>query len=82
VAPEQVRQGEFMRVLGRVVGRPARIPAPAFAVRLALGPMAAIVLHGQRAVPAALAARGFRFTHPELEPALRDVLGRPVAPSR
>lgn len=75
-APEPVTSREFARILGRVLGRPAWIPAPAPALRLVLGEMAdALLLSGQRAVPERALAAGFRFRHPELEDALRDLLG-------
>jgi NAD dependent epimerase/dehydratase family enzyme len=64
-----------------VLGRPALIPAPAFALRLALGRefADALLLAGQRAEPAALLASGFAFRDPELEGALRRLLGRSAA---
>lgn len=69
-APEPVRNGEFTRILGRVVQRPAVLPVPAFALRLALGEMATILLDSQRAVPAAALAHGYEFRYPQLAPAL------------
>ncbi len=77
-APEAVRQAELARALGRVLGRPAFLPAPAFALRLLLGRgMAdALLLASARMVPAKLAAAGFRFRFETLEPALRHALGR------
>ena len=62
-------------MLGTVLGRPALLPAPALALRLLLGEMATVVLDGQRAVPEALLARGYSFRFPDLEGALRDLLG-------
>jgi uncharacterized protein (TIGR01777 family) len=76
-APNPVTNREFARVFGKVVGRPAIFPAPAFGVRLVLGELAdALILNGQRAVPRRLLERGFQFKYPVLEPALRDVLSR------
>jgi uncharacterized protein (TIGR01777 family) len=74
-APHPVRNREFTRTLGRVLGRPALLPAPGFAVRLALGEMGSVVLTGQRVVPQALTGAGFSFKFPELEGALKDLLG-------
>jgi len=75
-APEPVTNAEFSRALGRVLHRPAIAPVPAIALKLLYGEMAVIVLTGQRAVPARLLEQGYAFRRPELEPALRDVLGR------
>lgn len=77
VAPEPVTNAVFTRVLGRVLRRPAVVPLPAPAARAALGEMAdELLLAGQRAHPDALLAGGFRFRHPDLETALRALLGR------
>jgi hypothetical protein len=80
VAPAPVTNAELTRVLARVLRRPTLAPVPAFALRLGLGEMAeAALLASQRARPARLLAAGFRFRFPELEPALRHLLGRPAA---
>jgi uncharacterized protein (TIGR01777 family) len=73
-APHPLTNKELSRVLGRVMGRPAVMPAPAFVLRLALGEMATIVLDGQRAVPSRLSKLGFQFNFPDAEAALRDLL--------
>ena len=75
-APEPVTQAEHARTLGRVLGRPALLPAPAFAVRTVLGEFSGEVLTGARVLPERLSQLGYAFRHPELEPALRDLLGR------
>ncbi len=75
--PEPVRNGEFVRDLAAAVSRPAVLPVPAIALRLALGEFGrSSVLAGQRAVPAKLRAAGYRFTHDTLPSALREALGR------
>jgi len=77
VAPEPLRQSDFARTLGRVLRRPARVPLPAWVVRLALGEMGrALLLEGARVLPARLDSAGYSFLFPELEPALRSELGR------
>jgi uncharacterized protein len=76
-APTPVTNAELARVLGRVLKRPAFLPVPGLAVKSLYGEMAEIVITGQRAVPAVLERLGYGFRHPDLEPALRDVLGRP-----
>jgi uncharacterized protein len=75
-APNPVTNAELSRVLGRVLKRPAVLPVPAAALKLLYGEMAQIVATGQRVVPARLLELGYRFRYPELEAALRDVLGR------
>jgi uncharacterized protein len=76
-APAPVTQADYARTLGRVLRRPAVLPAPAFAVRLVLGEFANEVLGGQRVIPQRLSDSGYAFRHRELEPALRHVLARP-----
>jgi NAD dependent epimerase/dehydratase family enzyme len=73
-APAPVTNRQFSTVLGRVLGRPSFMPAPAFALKLALGEMSKIVLEGQRALPHRLEEAGYRFRFPDLEAALRDLL--------
>jgi uncharacterized protein len=75
-APSPVTNADFSHALGRALNRPALLPVPAFGLRLLYGEMAQIVLTGQRVVPRRLLDLGFSFAHPELEPALRDVLGQ------
>ena len=79
-APNPVTQAQYARALGRALGRPAVMPAPAFAVRLALGEFAGEVLNGARVTPQRLVESGYAFRHPELEPALADLLARRAAP--
>jgi uncharacterized protein (TIGR01777 family) len=77
VAPAPVRNEDFTRELARAVRRPALLPAPAFAVRLALGELAGELLGSRRVRPARALALGHRFAHPELASALAAELGRP-----
>jgi uncharacterized protein (TIGR01777 family) len=74
-APRPATNLEFTRALARVLGRPAFLRFPAWSLRVLLGSMAEeTVLVSQRLVPAAALRLGFPFRHPELEPALRDLL--------
>jgi len=76
VSPNPARYREFTAALARALHRPAIFPAPAFALRLALGVMAdALLLVSQRVVPWKLSALGYEFIHPELAGALAAVLG-------
>ncbi len=75
VAPQPARNAEFTRELARAMHRPAIFPAPAFALRLALGEMAdALLLSSQRVKPAFLARERYPFRHPDLPSALASVL--------
>ena len=72
VAPNPVPNAEFAKTLGRVLGRPAIAPVPAFALELVFGEMAReTVLASQRVHPRALLGAGFVFEDPTLERALR-----------
>ena len=70
VSPGVVRNADFTRSVARAVGRPALVPVPGFALRLALGELAGELLDSRRAVPARARALGHRFAWPELPPAL------------
>ena len=74
-APSPVTNREFSTALGHALKRPSVMPAPAFALRVALGEMAdALLLSGQRALPARAADLGFAFTFNDIDEALADVL--------
>ena len=75
-APEPVTNAEFARALGRALHRPAFMPAPACALRLMLGEMAdALLLSGQRVVPAKAQLLGFVFKYAHLNDALAAIFG-------
>jgi uncharacterized protein (TIGR01777 family) len=77
VAPNAVTNTEFAATLGRVLGRPAVLTVPSFALELLYGEMArATILAGQRVLPKALLRNGFHFDYPTLEEALRFELTR------
>ena len=74
-APNPVTNSEFSTTLGRVLGRPAIFPMPAFAVRLAFGEMGdELLLASARMEPARLRRAGYQFRFPQLEGALRKLL--------
>lgn len=73
-APHPVRQKDLARSLGQVLHRPAFLPAPKFALYLALGEMAGFLLSSAKIRPDAATERGFRFEFPELKPALEEIL--------
>ncbi len=74
---QDVSNAEFLWTLARVVGRPFFLPpVPGFLLRVVLGEMASIVLEGSRVSNQRSLSTGFRYEHRELEPALRDLLGK------
>lgn len=74
-APGPVTVKAFAAALGRALRRPAFIPQPAFALRLALGEMADALLASQRVVPHRALEAGYAFRHPGLDGALADLFG-------
>lgn len=78
VAPRPVTNREFTEALGKALSRPTPLPVPAFALRLAVGgEMAdALLLSSARVVPKRLIDSGYTFLSPEIEAALRRLLGR------
>ncbi|WP_145370953.1 TIGR01777 family oxidoreductase [Maioricimonas rarisocia] len=77
VTPNPVTNREFTQTLAKVLHRPAIIPVPKFAARLALGEMADELLFASvRVMPEKLQASDYAFRYPELEEALRHLLGR------
>lgn len=77
VSPNPVTNADFTSTLASVLHRPAIFPMPAFAVKLLFGEMGEeLFLGSQRVEPAKLAASGYRFKHPALKDALRDILRR------
>ena len=77
-APTPVTNREFVKALGRVLHRPTFMPVPGFVVRIVIGTelARALVLDGQRAIPARLEADGFEFHDTDLTRAIGTALGR------
>ncbi len=76
-SPNPMTNAEYTKVLGKVLGRPTVLPLPAPAARIMLGEVAdALLLASQRMRPARLQATGYAFRYPQLEGALRHLLGR------
>lgn len=79
VAPNPATNYEFTKTLGKVLSRPTIAPLPAFMARIVFGEMAdALLLASTRVQPGKLTASGYQFRFPELEPALRHLLGKTV----
>jgi NAD dependent epimerase/dehydratase family enzyme len=75
-SPNPVTNKELSRALGRVLHRPSALPVPEPMLRLTLGEVAKVLVTGQKVLPRRTEEAGFRFEHPEIEDALRDVLGK------
>ena len=76
VAPNPVTNREMTKALGRALHRPAALVVPAAVFRIAMGEWADdVLLASVRAQPAKLLTAGFTFRHPDLAPALREMLG-------
>ncbi|TWT34201.1 TIGR01777 family oxidoreductase [Blastopirellula retiformator] len=75
-APDPATNREFTKTLGRVLHRPTVLPVPEFAAKMAMGEMANdLLLASSRVMPTRLRETGYQFRDPELEPALRRLLG-------
>jgi uncharacterized protein (TIGR01777 family) len=74
-APHPVTNAEFARALGRALHRPALMPTPAFALKIAMGEMAQAALSSQRALPAKARDAGYHFRYPEIDIAFRGIFG-------
>ncbi|SHH37781.1 TIGR01777 family oxidoreductase [Ferrimonas marina] len=75
-APNPVSNRDFSSALGKALGRPAILPAPAWAMKAALGEMSELLLTGQAVLPRAVEASGYQFQYPELEAALANLFSR------
>ena len=73
-APNPVRNRDLARALGKVLHRPAFLPAPAVMMRMALGEFSQVLLASQRTIPAKLLQHGFQFQYSEIEGALGAII--------
>ena len=80
-APNPVTNKEFGQLVGEVLGKPALMPAPGFAMKTVFGEMSIILLEGQRAIPQKLLELGFKFKYETAQAALRALLGAQPAAS-
>jgi uncharacterized protein len=72
VMPEPFRNADFTRELARCVGRPALLPAPAFALRLACGELADSMLASSRVLPRVARDAGYTYQFATLPSALAE----------
>jgi len=76
VSPNPVTNRAFAKALGKVLRRPSFMPAPPLALKLLLGGAAEALTADQRVTPKKAGELGFEFQHPEIVPALEDLLQR------
>ncbi len=74
VGPQPVSMQEFAGALGSVMSRPSLLPVPKFVVQVLMGEGAEYAVKGQKVVPSFLGEHGYRFRHPGLDEALRDLI--------
>ncbi|UOY91807.1 TIGR01777 family oxidoreductase [Ectobacillus sp. JY-23] len=73
-SPHPVTMEEFGKTIAKTMHKPHWLPAPAFAVKLALGEMSILVLEGQKALPKKVIQHGYTHTYKDLEIALSTLL--------
>jgi len=73
-APHPVRNRDLAKALGKILGRPSVMPAPAFMIRMVMGEMGTALLASQRVVPDKLLSHGFNFQYPEIQDALKNLI--------
>lgn len=73
-APQPLRQRDVAAAIGRAAHRPAVVPVPEFALRVALGGFAGEVLASQRVLPTVLTSAGFHYDHADIDSAARWLL--------
>jgi NAD dependent epimerase/dehydratase family enzyme len=73
-----VRNRELAKTIGKIVGRPAFMPAPKFLIKLAMGELGSTLLDSQRVIPENLTKAGFQFRYPDLTSAIRQIVNLDV----
>ncbi|HHY27472.1 MAG TPA: TIGR01777 family protein [Desulfitobacterium dehalogenans] len=74
VTPNPVRMRDFSKTLGKVLNKPSWLPVPEILLKIALGQMSEMLLHGQRAVPKKILSAGFEYKYANLGEALENAL--------
>lgn len=74
VSPQPVTNAEFTKAMGHALSRPAILPAPAIAIKLAMGELSTLVLGSQKVLPVAAQKKGFTFQYPTIDEALEAIV--------
>jgi NAD dependent epimerase/dehydratase family enzyme len=72
-APEPVTNKTLAKTIGRAMRRPALVPVPGFALKIAVGELADSLLTGQRVLPAVAQKNGYHFRYPDIDQAFRGM---------
>ncbi len=72
VSPNPSTMKEFSKALGKTMNRPSWMPVPEFLLKIAMGQMSEMLVHGQKAVPGIISEAGFEYKFPKLEEALKN----------
>jgi NAD dependent epimerase/dehydratase family enzyme len=75
-APEPQTNRDIAKTIGRVMGRPAWLPVPGFALKLMLGEMADMITTGQRVIPKKAQELGYQFKYPTSDRAIRAIISK------
>lgn len=75
-APNPVRNKDLAKALGKALHRPSFMPAPGFMIKRVLGEFGSVILEGQRVIPRRLLENGFVFQYPDIEKALKRIVGQ------
>ena len=73
-SPNPVTNSQFTAALARALHRPAIFPAPAFALKLALGGFSTEILGSKKVIPKVLLDDGFEFDYPQIPNALEELV--------
>ena len=73
-SPNPATNQEFTAALARALRRPALLPVPGFALKIALGGFSAEILGSKKVLPQALTDAGFTFDYPHLAPAIAELV--------
>lgn len=73
-SPNSLRNKDLGDAIGKVLHRPSFMPAPGFLIRLILGEFGGVLLKGQHVIPQRLIEAGFKFSYPNIEEALKNII--------
>jgi hypothetical protein len=75
-SPNPVRNKDLAKALGKALHKPSFLPAPGFMVKWVLGEFGSVILEGQRVIPRKLLDKGFVFQYPDINKALKSIVGQ------